>query len=124
MERFRYRLSLHPQPDRFLLTGALLMTTWRATQSQPTAGIDLSTRTNNDHDHVLRWNKELCTFVVNEDGIHFDLESIEVLRIKESAKCEFGSMPRWPAPEYRCKSILASATGSHRQLPGLHTRLF
>ena len=88
MERFLYRLSLHPLADRFILKGALLMTAWRAAQSRPTVDIDLSARTSNDLDHVRGWIEELCTFIVDEDGIHFDPESIEILRIKEDAEYE------------------------------------
>ncbi len=88
MERFLYRLSLHPLADRFVLKGALLMTAWRAAQSRPTVDIDLSARTSNDLDHVRGWIEELCTFIVDEDGIHFDHESIEILRIKEDAEYE------------------------------------
>lgn len=88
MERFLYRLSLHPLADRFILKGALLMTAWRAAQSRPTVDIDLSARTSNDLDHVRGWIEELCAFIVDEDGVHFDPESIEILRIKEDAEYE------------------------------------
>jgi hypothetical protein len=88
MERFLYRLSLHPLADRFVLKGALLLTAWRATQSRPTVDIDLSARTSNDHEHTRRWIEELFALAVEDDGVLFDLESLEILRIKEDADYE------------------------------------
>jgi hypothetical protein len=58
VERFLYRLSLHPLADRFVLKGALLLTAWQAAQSRPTVDIDLSARSSNDHEHTRRWIEE------------------------------------------------------------------
>jgi hypothetical protein len=88
MERFLYRLSLHPLADRFILKGALLLTAWKAVKSRPTVDIDLSARTTNDHEHTRHWITELCTLAIEDDGILFHLESLEVLRIKEDAEYE------------------------------------
>lgn len=88
MERFLYRLSLHPLSNRFVLKGALLLTAWQAAHSRPTVDIDLSARTSNDHEHTRRWVTELCTLAVEDDGVLFDLESLEIIRIKEDADYE------------------------------------
>ena len=88
MERFLYRISIHPMSDRFILKGALLMTAWRTAQSRPTVDIDLTARTSNDHEHIRRWILELCGLAVTEEGIVFDSAPLEVLTIKEDADYE------------------------------------
>ena len=88
MERFLHRLGLHPMADNFVLKGALLLTAWQATQSRPTVDIDLSGRTSNDHDNIRAGIEDLCAVKVEDDGIVFDANSLEVLRIKEDAEYE------------------------------------
>ena len=88
MERFLYRLSVHPLADHFVLKGALLMTAWQTTQSRPTIDIDLSARTSNDHGHIRAWIEELCALPFDDDGIEFDEEHIEIVGTREDADYE------------------------------------
>jgi len=41
LERFLYRLSISPHKDRFVLKGAMLVTTWFDDPHRPTRDIDL-----------------------------------------------------------------------------------
>jgi hypothetical protein len=88
MERFLYRLSVHPLADCFVLKGALLMTAWQTTQSRPTVDIDLSARTSNDHAHIRAFIEQLCAFRFDDDGIEFDGGRIGIAAIREDADYE------------------------------------
>jgi hypothetical protein len=41
MERFLYRLSQSPHPDKFVLKGALMFAAWKLEAYRPTMDIDL-----------------------------------------------------------------------------------
>ena len=71
MERFLYRLAKSPYSDLFVLTGALLLTAWRAPQSRPTMDIDLEGRVNNQLDHIKEVVATVCEVDVDPDGIAF-----------------------------------------------------
>ena len=102
MERFLYRISVHPLADHFVLKGALLLTAWQTTQSRPTVDIDLSARTSNDHVHIRAWIEELCALRFDDDGIEFDGDHIEIVRIREGADYE-GVRVRFEATLARAK---------------------
>jgi predicted nucleotidyltransferase component of viral defense system len=88
MERFLYRLSKSKFRDSFILKGALLLTAWRAPQSRPTMDIDLMGRTDNSLEHIRFVVEEICGLAVEQDGVEFREETIEIQRIKEDAEYE------------------------------------
>ena len=88
MERFLYRLSKSQFRDSFILKGALLLTAWRAPQSRPTMDIDLMGRTDNSREHIRVVVEEICGLAVEQDGVEFREETIEIQRIKEDAEYE------------------------------------
>jgi predicted nucleotidyltransferase component of viral defense system len=88
MERFLYRLSRSRFSDSFILKGALLLTAWQAPLSRPTLDIDLAGRTDNDLEHIRSVVARLCRQDTEPDGVEFDPESIEIVRIKEDAEYE------------------------------------
>src|SRR5216683_3330413 len=88
MERFLYRLSKSQFRDSFILKGALLLTAWRAPQSRPTMDIDLMGRTDNSLEHIRLVVEEICGLAVEQDGVEFREETIEIQRIKEDAEYE------------------------------------
>jgi predicted nucleotidyltransferase component of viral defense system len=88
MERFLYRLSKSQFRDSFILKGALLLTAWRAPQSRPTMDIDLMGRIDNSLEHIRVVVEEICGLVVEQDGVEFREETIQIQRIKEDAEYE------------------------------------
>jgi predicted nucleotidyltransferase component of viral defense system len=88
MERFLYRLSKSQFRDSFILKGALLLTAWRAPQSRPTMDIDLMGRIDNSLEHIRVVVEEICGLAVEQDGVEFRKETIEIQRIKEDAEYE------------------------------------
>lgn len=86
MERFLYRIGRHTLADRFVLKGALLLTALQAAQFRPTIDIDLAARTGNDHEHIRQWIEELCSLAVEGDGVRFELEALEIVRIRDDAE--------------------------------------
>lgn len=88
MERFLYRLSKSQFRESFILKGALLLTAWRAPQSRPTMDIDLLGRTESGLEHIRSVVEELCGFAVEQDGVEFKKDTIEIEKIKEDAEYE------------------------------------
>ena len=88
MERFLYRLSKSQFRESFILKGALLLTAWRAPQSSSTMDIDLLGRTESGLEHIQSVVEELCGFAVEQDGVEFKKDTIEIEKIKEDAEYE------------------------------------
>jgi len=89
MERFLYRLGNSPHRDRFLLKGALLLQAWRLAESRTTRDIDLLGKTGNSLDNVARMIAEVCALdYAHEDGMVYDADTIQAVRIKEDAEYE------------------------------------
>lgn len=85
MERVLYRLSSSRHGPRFVLKGALLLRVWGAPVGRPTMDIDLLARTDNDVEAIERQVREVLREPVEEDGLVFDVESVEARRIVEAA---------------------------------------
>lgn len=89
MERFLYRLSKSEHSNEFVLKGALLFMVWEPDYDRrSTKDIDLLGFTENSLDNLATVAKEICEADVEEDGIRFDIENIQVQRIKEDADYE------------------------------------
>jgi len=88
MERFLYRLSQSAYAEKFVLKGALMLTTWRAPLSRSTKDIDLLGQLANDVETVSTAVRELCRQVVDPDGIEFDPGTVRAERIVEDATYE------------------------------------
>ena len=89
MERFLYRLSKSEHSEKFVLKGALLFMVWEPDyERRTTMDIDLLGFTENSLDNLETIAKEVCEVSVEEDGIKFDSENIQVGRIKEDADYE------------------------------------
>lgn len=84
-ERVLYRLSRSRHGPRFVLKGALLLRVWGAPVGRPTMDIDLLARTDNDVEAIERQVREVLREPVEEDGLVFDVESVEARRIVEEA---------------------------------------
>jgi predicted nucleotidyltransferase component of viral defense system len=88
MERFLYRLSRSEYSNKFILKGALLLTAWRAPLSRPTVDIDLMGRTSNKLADIRLIIERLCITQAEADGIQFEVNAVNVARIKEDADYE------------------------------------
>ena len=81
IQRLLYRLGEKFQ-DRFLLKGALLFWVWGENMHRPTRDIDLLGFGDNDIENLAADFRTICSMDV-EDGLVFDLDSINGAEIKE-----------------------------------------
>jgi predicted nucleotidyltransferase component of viral defense system len=82
IERFLYRLGASSHQDRFVLKGAILFTIWTGKTHRPTKDLDLLGRGSAAIGDVEQSIREICEIEEN-DGILFDAQSVEGVRIKE-----------------------------------------
>ena len=88
IERFIYRLSKSPHADRFILKGALMFSAWCGPVSRPTMDIDLLGKIDNRLEVIIAAIKDACLMDVEADGISFNAETVEAVRITEDAEYE------------------------------------
>lgn len=88
MERFLYRLACSDYRDKFIVKGALMLSTWLAAESRPTMDIDLLGRMDNSVEGIENVIREICQQEAAPDGISFDLPTIKGERIKEDTDYE------------------------------------
>jgi predicted nucleotidyltransferase component of viral defense system len=82
IERFLYRLGTSPHRDRFVLKGATLFTLWTGETHRPTKDLDLLGWGSSAIADVEQVVRSICEILV-DDGILFDGQSVEGVRIKE-----------------------------------------
>src|SRR6185437_8622880 len=68
LERFLYRLCLTKYRERFVLKGAMLITTWFADPHRPTRDLDFLAFGSSEPDAMLRMVGEICA-VESDDGV-------------------------------------------------------
>lgn len=85
LERFLYRLSVSHHVDRFALKGGLRMLAWRTPIRRPTKDIDLLGHMANAVEAVVAALRDVCLQPVEEDGLHFDPETIKTTAISADA---------------------------------------
>jgi Nucleotidyl transferase AbiEii toxin, Type IV TA system len=81
-ERLLYRLSQSPHRDRFVLKGAMLMTTWFDDPHRPTRDVDFLGYGDPAPEAMLATFREICSIEV-DDGIAFDINALRVELIRE-----------------------------------------
>lgn len=81
-ERLLYRLSTTQHRDRFVLKGAMLMTTWFDDPHRPTRDVDLLGYGDSAPEPMLAVFREICA-VEENDGILFDVDALRVELIRE-----------------------------------------
>lgn len=84
LERLLYRLSISSNKDNFLLKGALLFDLWFDVPLRPTRDIDLLGFGTAEEPLVLAAFEEICR-VNCDDGIKFDLNSLQSSEIRKDA---------------------------------------
>jgi predicted nucleotidyltransferase component of viral defense system len=85
LERFLYRLSISPHKDRFVLKGAMLVTTWFDDPHRPTRDLDLLGFGDPSQDGMLSIFRKVCS-IKCDDGIIFDAAALRVDVIREELK--------------------------------------
>jgi predicted nucleotidyltransferase component of viral defense system len=88
IERFIYRLSQSPYAEQFILKGALMFSAWCGPAARPTMDIDFLGEIDNQIDIITTAMKDVCLTDVAPDGIYFDGETVEAVRITEDAAYE------------------------------------
>ncbi len=88
MERFLYRLSISSYAKHFILKGGLVLYIWNAPASRPTMDIDMLGRTSNEVDRMIKKVKAILAAEVIEDGLVFNIDTIQAERITEDADYE------------------------------------
>jgi predicted nucleotidyltransferase component of viral defense system len=89
LERLLYRLSTTEYRERFVLKGAMLMTTWFETPFRPTRDVDFLGFGESEPEKVLGVFREICA-VTQDDGVTFDLDALEIETIRE--ELEYGGL--------------------------------
>lgn len=83
LERFLYRLSKSEYRDQFILKGAMLFSVWSKQPLRPTKDLDLMAYGEASEEYLRKVFTEICRIAVDDDGIVFDPESIEINPIRE-----------------------------------------
>lgn len=85
LERLLYRLSVSAHRDRFVLKGALLITTWFDIPHRPTRDLDLLGFGNSSAESMVATFREICAIEQN-DGITFDAGALRVAVTRDELK--------------------------------------
>lgn len=88
IERLLYRLSRSKHTDEFVLKGAMLYTIWSAAPHRPTKDVDMLGRGDPDPKRLAAIFRDVLKTEVEDDGLAFDLDSIEAGRIREDEEYE------------------------------------
>lgn len=84
VERFLYRLSISPVRDHYWLKGALLFDLWFDVPHRPTRDADFLGFGPADAGTLANTVREICG-IAGDDGMAFDLASIQIEEIREQA---------------------------------------
>lgn len=85
-ERFLYRLGESEARDRFILKGASLLAVWMEAPYRATRDVDLLAFGDDDARTIRGVMEYVCGIPCPEDGIAFDLDTLEVSAIREGQK--------------------------------------
>jgi predicted nucleotidyltransferase component of viral defense system len=88
-ERLLYRLTQTKHRDRFLLKGAVLLTSWFDDPLRPTRDLDLLGFGDSDPEALKAIFREVCA-VKQDDGVVFTVDGLTVDRIREET--EYGGL--------------------------------
>jgi len=89
LERLLYRLGNSDCRDRFVLKGAVLLSTWFESAFRPTRDLDLLGFGDSAPDALLAIFREICA-LPGDDGVTFDGDALVVERIRD--ELEYGGL--------------------------------
>lgn len=84
LERLLYRLSKSKHSNKFVLKGAMLFAVWTKQPLRPTKDLDLMAYGDASADYLKKVFTEICKAKVENDGIEFDTDSIEINEIRKN----------------------------------------
>jgi predicted nucleotidyltransferase component of viral defense system len=84
MERLLYRLSTSKHKNAFVLKGAMLFLAWTGETYRPTFDLDLLGFGADSTARISDVFKELCVLKVEQDGLVFNPDNVEVRPIREA----------------------------------------
>lgn len=85
LERLLHRLSLSPHRERFVLKGAMLLTTWFDEPHRATRDVDLLGFGDPAHEALLGTFREVMA-IETDDGVVFDLAGLAIEAIREEVE--------------------------------------
>jgi len=88
-ERLLYRLSRSPHADRFVLKGAMLLTTWLPETARGTRDLDLLGFGDGSEQRILSIFREVLA-IAGDDGVAFDRDALQAGVIRE--ELEYGGI--------------------------------
>lgn len=88
LERLLYRLAQSAHADQFVLKGAMMFTVWSEHPHRATKDLDLLGSGSPDLERLAEVFREVCTTVVEDDGVVFNPATVSAERIKEDAEYE------------------------------------
>ena len=83
LERLLYRLGRSAHRDRFILKGAMLLTTWVPDRFRSTRDLDLLGYGENSPDAIAQAFRTIFALHVDDDGVVFDVDAVETAPIRE-----------------------------------------
>jgi predicted nucleotidyltransferase component of viral defense system len=89
-ERFLYRLSKSRYRDQFVLKGAMLFAVRLGERYRPTRDLDLLGKGDPAEAVIHATIREIATTNVEDDGVVFDVDKLDVHAIREESK--YGGM--------------------------------
>ena len=89
LERLLYRLSITAHRDRFVLNGAMLMTTWFVNPFRPTQDVDFLGFGDPDPDAMIGVFRDICAVQI-DDGVAFDINALAIDRVRD--ELEYGGL--------------------------------
>jgi hypothetical protein len=89
LERLLYRLTLTPHASRFVLKGAMLVTTWFPDPHRQTRDVDLLGFGDSNPDAILAAFREICAIQM-DDGVEINAAGLRVSLIREAL--EYGGL--------------------------------
>jgi predicted nucleotidyltransferase component of viral defense system len=90
LERLLYRLSRSPHRDKFVLKGAMLLTTWIDNPQRGTRDLDFLGFGASEGEAVLELFREILTDEADDDGVSFAIAELRVDRIRD--ELEYGGV--------------------------------
>jgi len=90
LERLMYRLSQSVHAERFVLKGAMLFLLWNEEPHRPTRDVDFLGLGDMSEDALREMFRDICRVPVEEDGVTFDPESVQVEPIRDDT--EYGGL--------------------------------
>lgn len=88
IERLLYRLTQSNHADQFVLKGAMLFRLWADQPHRPTRDLDLLGKGEASPEALAGVFRDVCTVVVEDDGLTFEPDSVTAGQIREDQEYE------------------------------------